>query len=60
VADDARVGLGDTHLPAIAAALLLTGCSVGTDPEGRDRPAVVMVHSVDLRDGRRVLCVFER
>ncbi|AEK08029.1 hypothetical protein ANAYA_70 [Mycobacterium phage Anaya] len=41
-------------------ALTLTGCS-GTDQEtGNTVPSWIAPHSVDLPDGRRVLCVWEK
>jgi hypothetical protein len=47
-------------LSAAAAALLLTACGSGHDAEGHERPRTVQPHYVDLPDGRRVLCVWEK
>ncbi|BCI54974.1 hypothetical protein NIIDNTM18_42520 [Mycolicibacterium litorale] len=42
-----------------AATVLLAGCS-GQDDEGNERPGSVKPHYVDLPDGRKVLCVWEK
>ncbi|MGW6658869.1 hypothetical protein [Rhodococcus sp. NPDC055024] len=44
---------------AIGCALILTGCA-GTDSEGNETPHSVSSHYVDLVDGRKVLCVWEK
>ncbi|UVD40927.1 hypothetical protein [Mycobacterium phage Kashi_VT1] len=45
---------------AAAGAILLAGCA-GTDPAtGNDIPDWIAPHTVDLPDGRKVLCVWEK
>jgi hypothetical protein len=44
---------------AAALAFLLTGCG-GQDSDGNERPGSVQPHTVDLPDGRSVLCVWEK